>query len=57
MKLRFIAIVLFILLLFNTAWIAAFASPTIFYIGNVLLHIGLGLVFAPLFLWVFRDSQ
>ena len=32
----------FLLLLVNTAYIAAFASPTIFYMANVLLHLGLG---------------
>src|SRR5579864_4188164 len=34
--------VAFILLLVNTAYIAAFASPTIFYMGNVLIHLVLG---------------
>ena len=32
----------FLALLLNTAYIAAFASPTIFYMGNVLLHLVLG---------------
>src|SRR5579871_2368429 len=41
----------FLILLVNTAYIAAFASPTIFYMGNVVLHLALGLVLsvAPLF--------
>ena len=30
-------------LIVNSAYIAAFAQPTIFYMGNVLLHLGLGL--------------
>ncbi len=34
------------LLLINTAYLAAAASPTIFYFSNVVLHIGLGLVMA-----------
>src|SRR5258708_28009042 len=34
------------LLLLNTAYLAAVASPTIFYFTNVVLHIGLGLVIA-----------
>ena len=38
--------VLFLALLVNTAYLAAFASPTIFYMGNVLLHLGLGLALA-----------
>ena len=33
----------FVVLLVNTAYIAAFASPTIFYMSNVLLHFVLGL--------------
>ena len=36
----------FLLLLVNTAYLAAFASPTIFYMGNVLLHLVLGVVLA-----------
>ena len=31
--------VLFLVLLVNTAYLAAFASPTIFYMSNVLLHL------------------
>src|SRR5258708_21316637 len=34
------------LLLLNTAYLAAVASPTIFYFTNVVLHIGLGLLIA-----------
>ena len=33
----------FLVLLVNTAYIAAFASPTVFYMGNVLFHLVLGL--------------
>ena len=40
---------LFVLLLVNTAYIAAFASPTIFYMGNVLAHLVLGVVLAVAF--------
>jgi Flp pilus assembly protein TadD len=40
----------FLLLLVNTAYIAAFAQPTIFYMGNVLLHVVLGLAIFLLFL-------
>ena len=35
-----------VFLLVNTAYIWAFASPTIFYMANVLLHVGLGLALA-----------
>src|SRR4029077_20118003 len=34
--------ILFIILLINTAYVAALPSPTIFYMGNVLLHLVLG---------------
>jgi Flp pilus assembly protein TadD len=44
MKSRTLA-VLFLLLLVNLAYVAAFAFPTIFYMGNVVLHLVLGIVF------------
>jgi tetratricopeptide (TPR) repeat protein len=34
--------VLFLILLANTAYLASFASPTVFYMANVLLHVVLG---------------
>jgi Tfp pilus assembly protein PilF len=37
---------LFLLLLVNTAYLAAFATPTVFYMANVLLHLVLGVVLA-----------
>jgi tetratricopeptide (TPR) repeat protein len=37
--------VLFVLLVVNTAYVAAFAFPTVFYMGNVLLHLVLGVLF------------
>ncbi|HEX4964355.1 MAG TPA: tetratricopeptide repeat protein [Thermoanaerobaculia bacterium] len=40
---------LFIALLVNTAYVSAFASPTIFYMLNVLLHLVLGLALAVAF--------
>src|SRR5436305_1022243 len=40
---------LFVALLVNTAYISAFASPTIFYMLNVLLHLVLGVVLAVTF--------
>jgi tetratricopeptide (TPR) repeat protein len=33
----------FIVLLVNTAYVAAFATPSVFYMTNVLLHLGLGI--------------
>jgi len=41
--------VLFVVLLVNTAYITAFASPTIFYMTNVLAHLVLGLALAVAF--------
>ena len=32
----------FLLLILNSAYLWAFASPTVFYMGNVLLHVALG---------------
>ncbi len=40
---------LFVGLLVNTAYVSAFASPTIFYMLNVLLHLVLGVVLAVAF--------
>ncbi len=41
--------ILFVVLLVNTAYIAAFASPTVFYMSNVLLHFVLGLALTVAF--------
>jgi tetratricopeptide (TPR) repeat protein len=44
----------FLALVVNTAYVWAFASPTLFYMGNVLLHLALGLavaIGAALLLW------
>ncbi|HEV2853745.1 MAG TPA: tetratricopeptide repeat protein [Thermoanaerobaculia bacterium] len=38
--------ILFVVLLVNTAYLSAFASPTVFYMGNVLIHLVLGLALA-----------
>ncbi len=45
---------LLVLLLVNTAYVAAFAHPTIFYMSQVVLHLVLGVVFAVLALWLYR---
>jgi Flp pilus assembly protein TadD len=44
-KTRLLAIGL-ILLVLNSGWLWAFAEPTLFYVGNVLGHIGLGVLLA-----------
>src|SRR6476659_491845 len=43
---------LFLLLLINTAYLAAFASPTIFYMANVLLHVYGGVALLAGFAWL-----
>jgi tetratricopeptide (TPR) repeat protein len=47
---------IFVLLLLNTAYVAAFPSPTIFYEGNVLLHVVLGLIAAIGLVWLFKPQ-
>lgn len=42
----------FLVLLANSAYLAAFASPTLFYMGNVLLHIGLALATLAGYAWL-----
>jgi Flp pilus assembly protein TadD len=46
--------VFFLLLLINTAYVWAFASPTVFYMTNVLFHLGLGTVLFFVLLWLIR---
>jgi tetratricopeptide (TPR) repeat protein len=46
--------ILFIVLLVNTAYISAFSSPTIFYMGNVLLHFVLGVALTVALLFLLR---
>ena len=41
---RYWAAILFLLLLVNTGYLYAFASPTLFYMASVVLHVGLGLL-------------
>src|SRR5215475_13108528 len=49
--------VFFIVLLVNTAYVAAFATPSIFYMTNVLFHLGLGTALAiGLFFQLRKDS-
>src|SRR5689334_13246427 len=47
--------VLFLVLLINTAYIAAFNSPTVFYMGNVLLHLVLSVVLTVALLFLLRQ--
>jgi tetratricopeptide (TPR) repeat protein len=55
---RKLTAILFLALLVNTAYVWAFASPTIFYMTNVLLHLGLGVVLSVTLSWlVARDAE
>jgi hypothetical protein len=47
--------VLFIVLLVNTAYIASFASPTVFYMGNVFIHLVLGVVLTVAMFYLLRS--
>ncbi|HEY3444571.1 MAG TPA: tetratricopeptide repeat protein [Paludibaculum sp.] len=42
----------FLVLLVNSAYLAAFATPSIFYMGNVVAHIALGVLWATGVLWL-----
>src|SRR5438876_6969848 len=46
----------FIVLLVNTAYVAAFATPSIFYMTNVLIHLGLGLALAIGLFFLLRND-
>jgi Flp pilus assembly protein TadD len=45
-----------IVFLVNTAYISAFASPTIFYMTNVMFHLGLGTALAIAVVFLFRQN-
>ena len=47
--------VLFIVLLINTAYVMALPSPTVFYMGNVLLHLALGVVLTVALFFLLRE--
>ena len=49
---RKLLLILFLILLINSAYIWAFAFPTVFYMGNVLLHLVLGIAAAAGLLWL-----
>ena len=49
--------IFFIVLLVNTAYLAAYADPTIFYMTNVLFHIGCGTVLLGALVWVVLKNQ
>jgi len=47
----------FLVLLVNAGYLAAFASPTIFYMSNVLLHVALGAALCLALLWLLVKSR
>src|SRR5438309_2089829 len=47
----------FIVLLVNTAYVAAFATPSIFYMTNVMIHLGLGLALAIGLVFLLRKDS
>ena len=54
-KLSFAA---FLILLFNSAYLFSFGEPTLFYIANVLLHVGLGIVLIlPFSIYVYKHLR
>ncbi len=56
MKLRNFVAVLFLALLVNTAYVAGFPSATVIYVGNVLLHLVLGVAFAAGLVWLLKSD-
>src|SRR5690242_2723137 len=51
-------LILFLILLINSAYIGAFAFPTVFYVGNVLLHCVLGIAAAAGLAWLlWKDRE
>src|SRR5579864_5468507 len=48
--------VCFIVLLVNTAYVAAFATPSVFYMTNVLIHLGLGLALSVALFFALRKD-
>src|SRR3954469_16223667 len=46
-----------IVLLVNTAYVAAFATPSIFYMTNVLIHLGLGLALSIGLVFLLRKDS
>src|SRR3979411_2657578 len=49
--------VCFIILLVNTAYVAAFATPSVFYMTNVLIHLGMGLALSIGLVFLLRKDR
>ena len=52
---RKLSLIFFFILLLNSAYLFSFGEPTLFYIFNVLLHVGLGIVLIfPFCIYVYK---
>ena len=55
---RKISLSIFLILLLNSAYLFSFGEPTLFYIFNVLLHVGLGIVLIlPFSIYVYKQFR
>ena len=55
---RKISVSAFLILLINSAYLFSFGEPTLFYISNVLLHVGLGIVLIlPFGIYVYKQFR
>ena len=55
---RKLSLTAFLILLLNSAYLFSFGEPTLFYISNVLLHIGLGVVLIlPFSIYVYKHLK
>ena len=55
---RKISLSVFLILLINSAYLFSFGEPTLFYISNVLLHVGLGIVLIlPFGIYVYKQFR
>ena len=53
---RKISLAAFLILLINSAYLFSFGEPTLFYISNVLLHVGLGIILIlPFSIYVYKQ--
>ena len=55
---RKLSLILFLILLINSAYLFSFGEPTLFYIFNVLFHVGLGVVLTiPFSIYIYRHFK
>ncbi len=55
---RKLSLITFLILLINSAYLFSFGEPTLFYISNVLLHVGLGIVLIiPFSIYIYRQFK